>query len=164
MKKILGLSFATALAAGAATLGVAHADGTEGAATAVESGMPSAVERFAYPNASQIEEETGAILKSGDGHLLFMECDDTQDIRIEGSDGGDVHSYCFRVTTKPAFISLEIPQAYGIWTTDDPVKTTVRKEDGATTVINAPAAGFTGYGEAGADRERTTLIELRVSG
>ncbi|SCD49808.1 hypothetical protein GA0115249_10502 [Streptomyces sp. PpalLS-921] len=122
--------------------------------------MPSAVEDFTYPNAAQIEAETGAVLKRGDGHLVFIACDGSEDIKIESAHGQQY--FCFRLISKPAFLALEIPKAYGIWTTDDPVEATVQKTDGTSTVIDAPAGTFTGYGEAGADRERTTLIELRV--
>ncbi|HBF82308.1 MAG TPA: hypothetical protein DD420_20980 [Streptomyces sp.] len=157
------MGLAATLAAGLTTLGVAHADMKSVSTLAAEGDMASAVEDFAYPNAAQIEEETGAVLKSGNGHLLFASCDGSEDIQIESVYEQEMRLFCFRLTAKPAFIALEIPQAYGIWTTDDPVKTTVRKDDGTSSVINAPAGQFTGYGESGADRERTTLIELRVT-
>ncbi|MFE1483774.1 hypothetical protein [Streptomyces griseus] len=144
------------------TLGVAQADISKDSTSTVTSSVPSAVEDFIHPNATQIETETGAVLKHGDGHIVFMKCDGSEDIQIESAHGQNY--FCFRLIAKPAFLALEIPKAYGIWTTDDPVKATVQKADGTSTVINAPAGKFTGYGEAGEDRERTTLIELRVAG
>ncbi|WP_093820078.1 hypothetical protein [Streptomyces sp. PpalLS-921] len=158
-RKALLLIMSTGLAA-AATLGVAQADTSDDSTPDTASDMPSAVEDFTYPNAAQIEAETGAVLKRGDGHLVFIACDGSEDIKIESAHGQQY--FCFRLISKPAFLALEIPKAYGIWTTDDPVEATVQKTDGTSTVIDAPAGTFTGYGEAGADRERTTLIELRV--
>lgn len=125
--------------------------------------MPYAIEDFTYPDAENIEAETGAILKRGDGHIVMTACDGTEDILIESRVGQK--QFCFGVTAKPAYLTLELPQAYGIWTSADPVKNTIREDDGTTTVINAPANDFTGYGEAGTtDGKPTMLIELRVTG
>ncbi|MGW2349703.1 hypothetical protein [Actinacidiphila glaucinigra] len=145
------------------TLGVAYADNgsTAASATTTASEMPHAIEDFDYPGAAQIQEETGALLKRGDGHLLMRTCDGSEDILIMSRTGQK--DFCFDVTAKPAFLTLEIPQAYGIWTSADPVKTTIREDDGTTTVINAPANDFTGYGESGASGNPTMLIELRVT-
>ncbi|WP_446750411.1 hypothetical protein [Streptomyces sp. AC1-42T] len=135
-------------------------DGFAEAATGSE--MPYVVEDFNYPGAAKIEQEAGAVLKRGDGHMVMVACDGTEDISVMSRAGQK--DFCFDVTAKPAFLTLEIPQAYGIWTSDDPVKTTLKDGDGATTVIDAPANNFTGYGEAGQiDGAPTTLIELRVA-
>lgn len=160
LRKSFLMVIATGLAVAATTLGVAQAGPSDDANRVSAAGMTSAVEDFAYPNAAQIEEETGAVLKRGDGRLVFVACDRSEDIRIESAHGQQF--FCFRLIAKPAFLALEIPKAFGIWTTDDPVEATIQKIDGTSTVVNAPAGKFTGYGEAGEDRERTTLIELRV--
>lgn len=123
--------------------------------------MPYAIEDFNYPGAAQIREETGALLKRGDGHMVMTSCDGSEDIQIMSRTGQQ--DFCFDITAKPAFLTLEIPQAYGIWTSADPVKTTIREDDGTTTVINARANDFTGYGESGASGKPTMLIELRVT-
>ncbi|MFJ8967548.1 MULTISPECIES: hypothetical protein [Streptomyces] len=162
LRKTLLLVMATGLAVAATTLGVAQADPTNDSRQVSAAGVTSVVEDFTYPNAAQIEEETGAVLKRGDGRLVFMACDGSEDINIESAHGQLF--FCFRLIAKPAFLALEIPKAYGIWTTDDPVKATIQKVDGTSIEVDAPAGTFTGYGEAGGDRERTTLIELRVEG
>ncbi|GGR08864.1 hypothetical protein [Streptomyces pilosus] len=161
-KSLLGA--AVAVFAASATLGVAYADDGSAAAsqTAAIDEMPSAVEDFNYPGASQIHEETGALLKRGNGRILMTSCDGSEDIWIMSRTGQQ--DFCFDVTAKPAFLTLEIPKAHGIWTSADPVRTTVREDDGTTTVIDAPANDFTGYGESGASGEPTMLIELRVNG
>lgn len=160
---LLGVLVAV-LMASATTLGVAYADGgsaAESTTTAVD-GMPNAIEDFSYPGASRIHEETGALLKRGNGRMLMTSCNGNEDIWIMSRTGQQ--DFCFDITAKPAFLTLEIPKAHGIWTSVDPVKTTVREGDGTTTVINAPANDFTGYGESGASGEPTMLIELRVNG
>lgn len=160
-RKSLLLATTTGLAVLVAMLGVAQADTGDVAKSTAAADMPSTVEDFSYPGAAKVQEETGAILKRGDGNLILIGCDGSEDIRIESAHGQEF--FCFRLLAKPAFLTLEIPRAYGIWTTDDPVKATVQKVDGTSKVINAPAGTFTGYGESGEDRERTTLIELRVA-
>lgn len=161
-RKVLLLSLSFAFAITATSLGVAQAVSSTTAVATAGDEMPVAVEDFNYPGAAKIEAETGAVLKRGDGHLLMTSCDGGEDISIMSRAGQK--DFCFNVTAKPAYLTLEIPQAYGIWTSADPVKTTIKKGDGTTTVINAPANDFTGYGESGGSGESTTLIELRIAG
>ncbi|MFE1963260.1 hypothetical protein [Streptomyces sp. NPDC059479] len=160
--KALLIGVATVLAATATAFGVAEAANSSIATAAAEGDMPHAVEDFSYPNAAKIETETGAILKRGDGHLLMTSCNGNEDILIMSRDGQ--LDFCFNVIAKPAYLTLEIPRAYGIWTSDDPVRTTIKAADGTTTVINAPANDFTGYGESGETVNPSSLIELRVAG
>lgn len=162
-KALLGVLIAV-LAGSATKVGVAYAENGSAAESPAVAGseMPYAIENFDYPGAAQILEETGVLLKRGDGHIVMAPCDGDNDILILRSEVGATE-HCFDVTAKPAFLTLEIPKAHGIWTKAYPVKTTVREDDGTTTVINAPANDFTGYGESGASGERTMLIELRVT-
>lgn len=162
-KALLGIVVAV-LTAFAATFGVAHADngGTVASPTAADGEMPNIVEDFNYPGAAQILEETGVLLKRGDGHIVMVPCDGDNDIWIFRAEVGS-KDHCFDVTATPGFLTLEMSKAHGIWTKAHPVKTTLREDDGTTTVINAPANNFTGYGESGDSGERTTLIELRVT-
>ncbi|MFF8681165.1 hypothetical protein ACF07F_24935 [Streptomyces sp. NPDC015237] len=159
------LTIAIPALAACTTLGVAHADngGTATTAAATASEMPHAIEDFNYPGAAKIEADTGAVLKRGNGHMVMTPCDGNEDIQILNRVAPK--EFCFAVKAKPAYLTLEIPKAYGIWTSADPVKTTIKDADGTTTVINAPANDFTGYGESGAvNGDPTTLIELRVAG
>ncbi|UPT46826.1 MULTISPECIES: hypothetical protein [Streptomyces] len=159
---LLGL-LASALVIPAAMLGVANADSgnTAKVSSVAESGMPLIVENFAYPGAAKIQEETGAILKHGDGKMLFTACDGTEDILVMTREGS--RNVCFDVKAKPAYLALELPKAYGIWTSADPVKATIRAGDGATAVVNAVANDFTGFGEATPESESSALIELRIT-
>lgn len=164
VRKALLAGLASALAVVTTTFSVAHAAADSVAATtAAAAGMPLAIEDFTYPGAARIQAETGAVLKRGDGRLVMTTCDGNEDIMIMARTGQK--DFCFDVKAKPAYLSLELQKAYGIWTSDDPVKTTLKKDDGTTTVITAPANNFTGYGESGSvDGEATTLIELRIAG
>jgi hypothetical protein len=123
--------------------------------------MSYAVEDFSYPDAATILAEKAITLKRGDGNLTLQACDGTQDMTVNTRSG--LKDYCFDVKTKPAYLSLELPSAYGIWTEAYPVKTTI-EANGTKTVIDAPANDFTGYGEATAERIKSSLIELRVTG
>ncbi|MFE3127451.1 hypothetical protein ACFXHD_28995 [Streptomyces hydrogenans] len=168
-RKALLLGLGSVLVAAASTLGVAHAEpGAEVVAAVTGDEMPSSVEKLGYPNAAAIQADTGALLKRGDGNLVIETCASTStgaplnDITIYSRVG--IRDFCFDVKAKPAFLTLEIPEAYGIWTTGDPVKSTLKEADGTVTVINAPANDFTGYGEAGSvDGEGTILVELRIT-
>ncbi|MFJ8164137.1 FG-GAP-like repeat-containing protein [Streptomyces sp. NPDC096136] len=122
--------------------------------------MSYAVEDFSYPGAAAIQAEKGVTLKRGDGNLMLQACDGTQDMTVNTR---GLKDYCFDVKSKPAYLSLELPSAFGIWTGAYPVKTTI-EANGTKTVIDAPANDFTGYGEATSDRVKSTLIELRVTG
>ncbi|MFF4169321.1 hypothetical protein [Streptomyces sp. NPDC001744] len=163
VRKALLVALGTALAVSATTFGVAQAVTGGVTAAAAAEDMPSAVEDFGYPNAAQIQADTGGLLKRGDGNILLKACDGSQDLTVYTRAGQK--DFCFDVKAKPAYLSLELPQAYGIWTSSDPVKTTLKEADGSTVVINAPANDFTGYGESGsAEGEATVLVELRIAG
>ncbi|MFZ4238909.1 hypothetical protein ACOZGD_27465 [Streptomyces murinus] len=150
----------TFVATAVSFFGVSHAVPAEAADATTATEMPRTVEDFNYPRAAVIEQETGAVLKRGNGRMVMVACDNTEDIQVMSRTGQK--DFCFAVTAKPAFLTLEVPQAYGIWTSADPVKTTIMETDGSKTVITAPANDFTGYGEAVTGKP-TTLIELRVS-
>lgn len=142
---------------------MAHAaPGSDVVTVASADDMPLAIEDYTYPDAARIQAETGAVLKRGDGQLVMTTCNGGEDIMIITRTGQ--REFCFDVKAKPAYLSLKLAQAYGIWTSDDPVKTTLKKADGTATVITAPANNFTGYGESGSvGGEPTTLIELRIT-
>ncbi|WP_229886956.1 hypothetical protein [Streptomyces subrutilus] len=142
-----------------AAIGVAYAVPATVAATAADE-MPYAIEDFAYPDAAKIEAEKAIVLKRGDGNIVLQACDGTEDITINTRSGQK--DYCFDLKAKSGYLTLSVPKAYGIWTSDAPVKSTI-EADGKTTVIDAPANDFTSYGEATAERTPATLIELRVN-
>ncbi|MFG2995211.1 hypothetical protein [Streptomyces sp. NPDC048340] len=149
---------ATAFAA-VTTLGVAYAGPqTAGATTAGE--MPSAIEDFAYPDAAKIQAEQQIILKRGDGHITLTTCEGTPDITVKSRTGQKL--YCFDVNAPKGYVTLELPDAFGIWTEAFPVKATITADGTNKTVIDAPANDYKPFGEAGDTGERSILLELRV--
>ncbi|WP_229886942.1 hypothetical protein [Streptomyces subrutilus] len=123
--------------------------------------MPYAIEDFGYPDAAKIEADRAIVLKRGDGNVLLQACDGTQDVTVNTRSGEK--DYCFDVKAKPGYLTLSVPKAWGIWTGDAPVKSTI-EAGGKTTVIDAPANDFTSFGEATAEGVSSALIELRVTG
>ncbi|MEV5433394.1 hypothetical protein [Streptomyces sp. NPDC052701] len=123
--------------------------------------MPVAVEDFAYPGADRILTERGITLKRGDGRIILVKCSEAWNIKVESrvDNGG----YCFRATAKTGFLTMELPDAYGVWTEDHPVKATLSAE-GKETVISVPANEYQPVGEAGDTGLRSVLVELRVTG
>ncbi|MER7172655.1 hypothetical protein [Streptomyces mesophilus] len=163
-RKLLFLGVSSALVVAATSFGVAQAGTSNGASAAEVAEMPVAVEDFNYPGAAKIQEETGAILKRGDGHLIMTACDGTEDILIRARPLVGQNEFCFDVTAKPAFLTLEIPEAYSIRPETDTVETTIKGRDSGTeTVFDAVPNKTTGFGESGSTGEVSTLIELRVN-
>ncbi|MCC2279116.1 hypothetical protein LKL35_27360 [Streptomyces sp. ET3-23] len=100
------------------------ADGKEPESTrpvaAVPATAPShAVEDFVYPQADKIFQERGIKLKSGDGHIMLVACDSRPgliEIKAQGMQKTDKVGqgrYCFRVTGKTGYLSLEMPRVIG---------------------------------------------------
>ncbi|GAA3972216.1 hypothetical protein GCM10022384_23760 [Streptomyces marokkonensis] len=159
---VLGVSGVLALGLGVVTM-TTGAQATPRAAdqAADVAGIPYAVEDFNYPGADRILEERGITLKRGDGHITLVPCTDTWNIKIESrlDNGG----YCFRATTGSGYLSLELPDAYGVWTEDRPVEATLTAE-GRETVVKVPSNEYQPVGESGDTGLRSVLVELRVTG
>ncbi|MFH8590397.1 hypothetical protein [Streptomyces rimosus] len=73
---------------------------------------PSAVEDFNYPQADKIFKETGLLLKRGDGHIVLAQCDSAPGlVEVFARDKG---KFCFRVTGKQGYLSMELARVYAI--------------------------------------------------
>ncbi|MFD8915601.1 hypothetical protein [Streptomyces sp. NPDC059575] len=151
------LAAVTALATGTS----ASAQPAQAVAVATATEMPSAVEKFDYPGADRVYAERHITLKRGDGHIILVNCTDAWNIKIESrlDNGG----YCFRASAKSGFLTLELPDAYGVWTEDHPVEATLTAE-GKETVVNVPTDDYQPVGESGDSGLRSVLVELRVTG
>lgn len=109
--------FFRALTAGA----VMTATTLAGTAAAVADDIPpTGVEDFEYPQADKIFQERGIKLKRGDGHITLVTCDSQPGlIEIMTEQGREKPDkvgggrYCFRVTGKSGFLSVELPRAIG---------------------------------------------------
>ncbi|MGW8726230.1 hypothetical protein ACWGNF_09415 [Streptomyces sp. NPDC055808] len=153
-----------ALSVGFTTLAVAQAEPHSTAAATTRaseaSGMPSAVERFAYPGAAQILKDRKIDLKRGDGHIQLTNCDSPWDIQIESRTGDEF--FCFTISGNRGFLTMELPKAHSIWTKDHPVQAKITAS-GKETVVNAPKNELTAMGETGDAHIVSTLVELRVT-
>lgn len=77
-------------------------------------GSPNyAVEYFDYPQADRIYQETGILLKRGDGHITLVDCATTANV-LEVSARGNADPACFRVTGDGGYLTLEMESVYGI--------------------------------------------------
>ncbi|MCT9092600.1 hypothetical protein N4G70_27575 [Streptomyces sp. ASQP_92] len=159
---LIGAAAGSAVIA-AFTVAQAAPQGPTPAATATASSteMPSAVEDFTYPGAARILQDQKIILKRGDGHIMLADCKASQDIVVETRTGQE--QYCFSVSGKQGYLTLELPNSFGIWPNEHPVQAKITT-DGKETVINAPQGPLKTFGEAGDTKKKSVLVELRVTG
>lgn len=143
----------------------ATADG--GAPEAVEAGPPVAVEDFAYPGADAVLANKGIKLKRGDGHIVLADCDPAADqIRVhtvKDTAAGREETYCFKATTKTAFLTLELPRVFALEAADRPFSADLTA-NGETTTVNVSKDGFESVGEGTVGGARSVLVEIRVTG
>ncbi|MFF8437149.1 hypothetical protein [Streptomyces bacillaris] len=152
--------FATANASAAPT-------GPE-AATATD--MPFAVEDFVHPGAEQILQDRKIVLKHGDGNIMLKPgngeggmnaCLGAKDVFVESR--LDKRGFCFVTTGTTGYLAMEIPDAFFLWTQDQPMQATVTA-DGKKTVYKAPKNDVTEIGETDTPggEKRSVLVELRI--
>ncbi|WP_261801924.1 hypothetical protein [Streptomyces sp. ISID311] len=122
--------------------------------------MPSAVEDFSYPNAARILQDQKITLKRGDGHIMLTGCDAAYDIMVKSRTGAG--EFCFAVRGTEGYLTMELADAFGMWTVGHPVQAKITA-DGKETVINAPKNDYKPLGEAGSSEKRSVLVELRVT-
>jgi hypothetical protein len=162
---------------GAVILGgtlIAHAGQQSAAET-----QPNLVEDFNYPGAAAIAAADNVVLVSGDGHILFADCNTGPSnniglIKVHSTDNvGANHDglVCFQVTASTGHLELKLPAVYEIrgdgqvpgaghkgtadLTTDDGTHTTV--------TINPSGSTPVGIG-ANPTNAPTTLLALNVTG
>ncbi|MFI8105397.1 hypothetical protein [Streptomyces sp. NPDC086023] len=154
--------FAAAGVLGASALASAQ-DGSEGSQPIASAtiAMPGLVEDFAYPGAAQIYKDRQIKLKRGDGHITLIACGGKYDIMVK-SRTGDI-DYCFDVNAPQGYLSLELPNAFGMFTEAYPVQAVITS-DGRKTKVDASANDYKPFGEAGDTQRPSVLIELRVNG
>ncbi|MEU7282572.1 hypothetical protein AB0A69_27915 [Streptomyces sp. NPDC045431] len=159
---LLGLFGAVAAGFGATALSTAQAAPLPTATTEAATDMPVAVEDFNYPGAERLLQERGITLKRGDGHITLVPCSQPWDIKVESR--LDKEHFCFDVNAKQGYLTLELPDAYGIWTGAHSVEATLTAE-GAETVVDVPANDYkpVGEGDLPSGAKPSVLVELRVS-
>ncbi|MFJ6380820.1 hypothetical protein ACIQI7_12600 [Kitasatospora sp. NPDC092039] len=154
---------------GLASLSTAQA--TAGAAaTAAETDMPTAVEDFQYPEADRILTERKITLKRGDGRILLKEgpghtvptsCQAGNEIFVESR--LDRLGYCFTVSGTTGYLTMELPDAYGIWTEDRSVSAKLVAA-GQEKQVNIGPNSVEPVGESLPGGKRSVLVELRITG
>lgn len=122
---------------------------------------PTAVEDFSYPDAERILKEKDLKLKRGDGNIVLAEC---------GSDPGQLkfvarnrEDFCFKVTGKTGYLSLEVPSVGGVQSGDYRAKVEMRVGEEQKS-FDVPKNSWTGIGEnADPSGREHMLLEIRAS-
>ncbi|MGW5002532.1 hypothetical protein ACWEP8_33290 [Streptomyces hydrogenans] len=122
---------------------------------------PLSVETLNYPNAAEILQDQGILLKRGDGNIVLEQCNSANDIVVKNRISATVE-FCFDVRAAPGFLTLELDDAFAIRTRPYAVTATVTA-NGQKSVINVEADDYKGFGE-GVEGERSMVVELRVVG
>ncbi|MFF2618061.1 hypothetical protein DR950_01555 [Kitasatospora xanthocidica] len=159
---LLGTLGAAVAVSGLGTLVAANA----APPVAADATPPSAVEDFEYPGAADVLAQKGLKLIRGDGHILLAECtSNAWNIKVETIKDNKPGAYCFKVTGKSGYLSLEVPRAFGIWNDDHNVQATL-SSDGVTKTIAVRKDDVTpvGEGDLPSGGKQATLLELRVTG
>ncbi|MER6051020.1 hypothetical protein ABT168_26810 [Streptomyces sp. NPDC001793] len=166
---ITGVIGATAVIAGASTLAVAHAapQPANGATLAASGELPPpAIEDFEYPDADKVLKEKGIKLVKGDGHIVMTECDAAPDFEVMANKGQHPVSYCFKVTGKTGYLTMEIPRIIGIMENEGRTAQATVTTEGKTKTVDLRKNRLTplGEGDLNTGGNEATLLELRVKG
>lgn len=159
-RKVLlaGIMVGAAVAGGTA---LATAAPSTAPSNAAEAQPPVAVEDFSYPGADRILAEQGISLKRGDGRITLAVCNDAADqIKVMTRVGGG--EFCFAATHTTGYLTLELPDVFGIQTESHPVRAELTAE-GKSQTVDVPKNELKGVGE-GLGEPRTVLLEIRVTG
>ncbi|MFC8917215.1 hypothetical protein ACFT5C_15730 [Streptomyces sp. NPDC057116] len=159
MAVLSGLVGAFSVVGGISAFGAASA-APQQADPAAAVDVPWAVEDFSYPGAAEIQESRQVVLRRGDGHITLTTCEGTPDILVKSR---GQKSYCFDVNAERGYLTLELPDAFGIWTQAHPVEATLTADGKKTTVV-AEANDYEPLGEGVDKGPRSVLVELRVTG
>ncbi|MFD4176603.1 MULTISPECIES: hypothetical protein [Streptomyces] len=132
-------------------------------AAAADELPPVAVEDFVYPNADKIFAEQGIRLKRGDGHILLADCASaTGLVEVWSRDKG---KFCFKVTGASGFLSLELPQVYGVKGNDYTLRVDMEVAGtGTEASFDVAKNAWTPVGESADPENRDhTLLELHAT-
>ncbi|MGW1198935.1 hypothetical protein ACWD4B_24330 [Streptomyces sp. NPDC002536] len=127
---------------------------------------PSGVEDFQYPQAEKIFQERGIKLKTGDGHIVLATCGSQPgliEVHARGMQDRDPvghGTFCFRITGRTGYLSLELPQVYGVVGNDYTVNVNMQT-DTETKSFPVDKNKWTGVGEpVDPQRRQFTLLEI----
>lgn len=148
------------------------------ARTAQSDQQTTLVEDFSYPGADSIAAEYGVTLISGDGHIIFADCDSPREndigvlqvrtTEVIGSDGEGL--VCFKVLATPGRLDLMVPAVYEIRGdgyapgAGHDVTAELTTDSGQRTTVAVNPSGSTPVGiGASPDNEPTTLLRLEAT-
>ncbi|WP_053803585.1 hypothetical protein [Streptomyces rimosus] len=166
---IAGIIGATAAVAGVASLAVAQAapQPTSDTARAAAGELPPfAVEDFSYPGAEKILNEKGLKLIKGDGHILLADCDGNPDFNVMAENKAhNPVNYCFKVTGKTGYLTLEIQKINSIWENAGHAARATIRTAGKTKTVDLKKNNITplGQGDLSTGAKEADLLELRVT-
>lgn len=122
-----------------------------------------AVEDYLYPNADKIKEETGIVLKRGDGHITLATCDSATGLLEVWSRTKD--RVCFRTVGTSGYLSLEIPSVFAVkGSAAHTADVTLTAAENASQEVEVPKDTWTPVGEATDPQTREfALVEIRTS-
>ncbi|WP_257134099.1 hypothetical protein [Streptomyces sp. st140] len=137
---------------------------------AAAAGPTSLVEDFVHPGAERILQDRKIVLKRGDGNVMLKPgngeggmnaCLGANNVFVESR--LDKQGFCFVTTGTTGYLTMEIPDAFFLWTQDQPMQATVTA-DGKTTVYQAAQNDVTEIGETDSPggEKRSALVELRI--
>ncbi|KAA6213486.1 hypothetical protein CP973_30140 [Streptomyces albofaciens JCM 4342] len=145
-----------------ATTASSHTRNPDVLETAADAEPGHAVEGFDYPNAEKIKEETGIILKRGDGHVMLVACSSGTGLLEVKWRGGK--TTCFRTTGSSGFLSLEMPAVHAVkGSADHSADVTLTAPKGKDQHIEVPSGEWTAVGEPLVPANQYNLVEIRTS-
>ncbi|MFD9958357.1 hypothetical protein [Amycolatopsis sp. NPDC058986] len=146
------------------------------AAGSAQEEQPSLVEDYAYPDAAAIQASTGVTLLSGDGHIVYADCNTPPDGNIglvqvwtTAKVGADQKGLvCFKVLGPKGHLNLKVPAVFEIDgdgrtpSAGHKMKAELTTDAGQHTTVDVSPYGSTpvGVGTKGAP---TTLLQLDVT-
>jgi hypothetical protein len=151
--------FAVALVATGLTLACDAATGNASPAAPAADVPPPIIEDFAYPGAAEILRDRGILLRTGDGHILLVDCPSNIDylIVLQSRENGRV---CFDSTGYHGSLTMEIPSVYLAKGSQFPyAKLTTTTAAGVRNAMWLDPNGWTSVGE-GTGGDPTTVLQI----
>ncbi|MEU8463958.1 trypsin-like serine protease [Streptomyces sp. NPDC029003] len=127
-------------------------------------GAPFAFDDGAYPRSEEILSATGATLIAGDGNINHTSCDSPHQIMVWARNlKTNDSTICFRAHNT-GYLSVNIPRAYRIETTDRDLKASISINN-STQTLDVPEDTVKAFGEGSAtDPKQAVLLEMRITG
>lgn len=142
--------------------------------------QPSAVEDYSYPGREKILAEDNVKLVSGDGHIIYADCDQpptgpiglievhSTDITVGKGEDGVV---CFKVIGSNGFLTLLLPDVFEVYgdgrqpgTGHKGKAEVVSQSSGQHKIVDLNPSGSAQVGVGSPGGEPSTLLRLEITG